>query len=56
MLSEMHPDVARIAWRFNRLHHYVDYSPFKRNALIRTAEYAVPPGPNNYGMRLTQIK
>ena len=59
MLSEMHPDVARIAWRFNRLHHYVDYSRFKRNKLTRIPNYSeiVRTGStNNYGMLLTPIK
>jgi hypothetical protein len=33
MLEDMHPDVAKVVWRFNRWHHHVDYSPFKRNRL-----------------------
>ena len=31
MLVRMHPDVARMVWRYKRWHHYVDYSPFKKN-------------------------
>ena len=59
MLSELHPDVARIAWRFNRLHHYVDYIPFKRNKLARAPHYSEivrANTTNNYGMRLTTIE
>jgi hypothetical protein len=33
MLVRMHPDVARMVWRYKRWHHYVDYSPFKKNEL-----------------------
>ena len=28
MLEEMHPDVAKVVWKFNRWHHQVDYSGF----------------------------
>lgn len=42
MLARMHPDVARVVWRFNRWHHYVDYTPFKGNRLIRRPGYEPP--------------
>jgi hypothetical protein len=42
MLVEQHPDVAEIAWRFGRWHHYVDYAPFKNNKLIRKKDYNLP--------------
>ena len=42
MLVDMHPDVARIAWKFNRWHHYVDYTPFKTMPLIKKADYEAP--------------
>jgi hypothetical protein len=29
MLVDMHPDVARIAWKYGRWHHYVNYEPFQ---------------------------
>lgn len=32
-LVEQHPDVAKVIWRFNRPHHWVDYSQFKNNKL-----------------------
>jgi hypothetical protein len=48
MIADLHPDVAKVAWRFNRWHHKVDYRPFKKNALIRTVD--VPNGINDYGI------
>lgn len=47
MLVRLHPDVARVTWRFNRWHHHVDYRSFKRNRLIRDSTY-VPPLENPY--------
>tara|TARA_R110000744_G_scaffold52886_6_gene113170 strand:- start:417 stop:1172 length:756 start_codon:yes stop_codon:yes gene_type:complete len=52
MLAEMHPDVAKVVWRFNRWHHLVDYSRFKRNQLVKLDGLDVPKGINNYGMIL----
>lgn len=34
MLEAMHPDVAKVVWRYGRWHHYVDYGPFKDNKPI----------------------
>lgn len=39
MLVDQHPDVARIAWRFGRWHHHVDYAPFKKLGLTRRADW-----------------
>jgi hypothetical protein len=52
MLVDMHPDVARLAWKFNRVHHHVDYSGF-RQRLKRREGVAVRSGINNYGMVLS---
>jgi len=35
MLADLHPDVAKVVWKFNRWHHHVDYKPFKKNMLIK---------------------
>ena len=51
MLVRMHPDVARMVWRFNRWHHYVDYSPFKKNELRYKKDITLPKGTNEYGMK-----
>lgn len=52
MLVDMHPDVTRLVWRYGRWHHWVDYEPFKKNALKYVDGFVVPEGVNNYGMRL----
>ena len=52
MLQDMHPDVARVAWRFNRWHHHVDYKPFKKNKLILKENIMIPNRINNYDMEL----
>ena len=49
MIADLHPDVAKVVWRFNRWHHHVDYKPFKKNALMRTVD--IPEGINDYGIR-----
>lgn len=56
MQVAVHPDVSRLAWRFNRIHHYVDYRPFKKNKLHRKKDIVIPDEPNNYGMKLVKIK
>ena len=51
MLADLHPDCAKVTWKFNRWHHHVDYRRFKRNPLIKK-DAPIPQGINNYGMRL----
>jgi hypothetical protein len=51
-LAEQHPDCVRVTWKFNRWHHRVDYSRFKKNALIPRAGVVLPNAANNYGMAL----
>lgn len=55
MLARVHPDVARVAFRFKRVHHHVDYRPFQRQALIRKPELEIDPSPNEYGMELVTL-
>lgn len=55
ILADMHPDVARVVWRFGRWHHHVDYRPFKRNALRRREGISVSRDVNNYNMVLVQL-
>jgi hypothetical protein len=52
MQVAVHPDVSKIVWKFGRVHHHVDYSPFKTNKLIRREDVVIPQGVNDYGMRL----
>tara|TARA_R100000541_G_scaffold30953_2_gene39872 strand:+ start:17398 stop:18609 length:1212 start_codon:yes stop_codon:yes gene_type:complete len=53
MLEDLHPDVSKVVWRFNRWHHSVNYKPFKDNELIRISDK--PENKiNNYSMSLTK--
>lgn len=54
MLVAMHPDVSRIATRFKRIHHIVDYSGFKSQQLILRPDGA-REGVNNFGMTLINV-
>jgi len=51
MQVAMHPDVSKIVWRFGRVHHHVDYRPFRKNKLILRLGEEPGDGVNNYGMR-----
>jgi hypothetical protein len=42
MLVRLHPDLARVVWRFNRWHHYVDYGPFRNRPLVPRADLELP--------------
>lgn len=55
MIEKMHPDVAKVTWKFNRWHHQVNYKPFKQNKLIKKDNLIIPEGVNNYGMVLKTI-
>jgi len=55
MIADLHPDLARVVWRFNRWHHHVNYKVFKQK-LIRRQGITIPQGNNEYGMRLITIK
>jgi hypothetical protein len=39
MLVAMHPDVARLVWKFGRWHHHVNYAPFRKLRLVKRADY-----------------
>ena len=52
MLEDLHPDVAKVVWKFNRWHHHVDDRSFKKNRLIKKQGLVVPDVVNNYGMKL----
>lgn len=54
MLVDLHPDVARVVFRYGRWHHYVDYGPFKKNQLRYKKDVVIPKGVNNYGMVLVK--
>lgn len=52
MLADMHPDCAKVVWRYNRWHHHVNYKPFKRNKLIKREGLEVSNVVNEYDLRL----
>lgn len=55
-LEKRHPDVVKVVWRFNRWHHYVDYSKFKRNKL-KLRDGIVPTKlTDEYDMELVRIE
>jgi hypothetical protein len=54
MLEELHPDVAKVVWRFNRWHHHVDYRPFRDNKLKKKKGLKIKKGINNYGMKVVK--
>lgn len=53
MLEDLHPDVARVVWKFNRCHHAVNYKPFELNnpEMVGFVDDVV----DNYGMVKVEI-
>lgn len=51
-LQRQHPDVVKVARKWGRWQHQVDYRPFKYNKLIKKEGIEIPEGINNYGMKL----
>lgn len=54
MLERLHPDVAKVVWRFNRWHHHVDYRPFKANKLRLRPDFNPASAPS-FDMRLVEV-
>lgn len=54
-LVRLHPDVAKVTWKFNRWHHQVNYKPFKKNKLIKKENINPPNIVNEYGMILKNL-
>jgi hypothetical protein len=55
MLVREHPDVAKVVWKYKRWHHFVDYTPFKKNKLIKKKNLNIDRSPKNYGMKLVTL-
>ena len=53
MLADLHPDVAKVVFKFNRWHHHVDYAGFKNNRLKKIVDTTLMPKINNYKMVLS---
>ena len=56
MQVDVHPDVSRLTFRFGRIHHHVDYTPFKKIKLIKKQNITIKKDVDNYGMELKKIK
>ena len=58
MLVDVYPQYAKLKHRFGRIHHFVDYTPFKKNKLVRKPEINLDalPNINEYGMKIKKIK
>jgi hypothetical protein len=54
-LQRQHPDVTKIARKWGRWQHHVDYRPFEGNKLRLKAGIVIPDEPNNFGMQLISI-
>ncbi len=54
MLARMHPDVATVVHRFGRVHHHVNYRPFRLNQLELRDDATITRGVDNYGMVLVE--
>jgi len=55
MLEDMHPGVATVSWKFNRWHHQVDYTKFKRNKPILKDGLCLDSCVNDYGMIYVEL-
>jgi hypothetical protein len=51
-LREQHPDCVIVTEKWGRPQHHVDYSHFKRNALVPRPDLMLAPGDDDYGMTL----
>ena len=56
MLADLHPDVAKVVFKFNRWHHHVDYLPFKKNRLKKIVDTSTMKKVDNYGLTLVELK
>jgi hypothetical protein len=54
MLARLHPDVARVVWKWGRWHHEVNYKPWhaSRQPLRRRPALVVAEGTDEYGLVL----
>ena len=52
MLVKVHPDISRMVYKYNRVHHHVDYESFRNQKLIKHSDYKQINKINNYGMSM----
>lgn len=56
MLANVYPEYCKVVRKYSRIHHEVNYRPFKRQKLIRRDDIKIPTTPNEYGMKLKYVK
>lgn len=56
MLANVYPEFCKVVRKYSRIHHEVNYRPFKRQKLIRREDMKIPSAPNEYGMKLKYVK
>lgn len=56
MLARVYPKYCKVVHKFSRIHHEVNYRPFKNQKLIRRDDIDIPHGTNDYGMTLKKIR
>lgn len=56
MLEDMHPDVAKLVWKFNRWHHQVDYSSFTQKLKLKPEYENLKDEINDYGMQIIETE
>ena len=52
MLVDAYPSITKLVWKYGRVHHSVDYRPFKSNKLVKRPGVSIRKGVDDYGMRL----
>lgn len=56
MLVRLHPDVAVMKFRYGREHHWVDYSQFLHNKLVKRRGLRVKDDVDEYGMKFVDLR
>lgn len=53
MIEDMHPDLVKLTWKFNRWHHQADYSKFEQRLKLKdNVDLSNYDKVNNYGMKI----
>jgi len=55
MQLKMYPDVSKVVMRFGRIHHYVDYSKFRVNKLIRKKDVNINKEKFNMKLKINPL-
>ena len=55
MIAEMHPDVAKVEWKFNRWHHVVNYKGFKQR-LKPNVDFSKIPLVDDLGIKIIKVE